>query len=493
MPARLLEVLATLGRPHITVVGDLMLDRYLWGAVDRVSPEAPIPVVHVRQRDDRPGGAGNVAQMLVRLDARVLCCGCVGSDAAGQELRGLLEEGGVDCGGVVKTGERVTTLKTRVMGSVVSAGRGLQQIVRIDEEDTREIDGRARGAILDAVRAGLGETDLVLIQDMAKGVCSPELLRGVIEDARAAGRPVVVDPAYGRPIEQYRGADGLIPNRREAAERLGRALDSPEDWEPAAREILEGAELGWVILKLDKDGLYVLERGERGRHVPTEARQVADVTGAGDMVASAAAVVLAAGGKLDSAVRIANIAAGIEVGRIGATPVSRRELREHLRSLLDPASLKIKRLEELLGVLEEVRADGGKVAFTNGCFDLLHVGHVELLKFARTQGDVLVVGLNTDRSVRELKGPDRPVNSEEVRARILAAIEDVDYVVLFDEASVEPLVRRLRPDVLVKGGQYRIEEVVGAEFVMSYGGRVARAPHVEGFSTTDIINKIGGQ
>lgn len=492
MSHRLAEAIERLGSPHVSVIGDVMLDAYIWGSVERISPEAPIPVVRVRSREERPGGAGNVANMLAKLRARVRCVGVVGDDRAGQTCRSLLEAAGVDCAAVRTVPGRQSTIKTRVMGSVLSAGRAVQQIVRIDEEQTDEVPADCQNVLFSDLAGGLAATDLVLVQDMAKGVLSAPLLRRVIDAAAAAGKPIVVDPAHGRPIEQYRGADVIIPNRREASAVTGERLDSSESLHRAAETIFKTAACRSVIIKLDKDGMYCRSSDGREMLVPTETRQVADVTGAGDMVASVVAIVLASGGEIEDAVRLANVAAGIEVSRVGAAAITRSELAEKIRAIADPASAKIKTVDELLPILDQLRRDGAVIVFTNGCFDLLHVGHVELLKFAGSSGDALVVGLNTDRSIRELKGPGRPVNSEMVRARILAALEDVDYVVLFDEASVEPLIRKLRPDILVKGGQYRLEEVVGYQFVQSYGGRVLRAPHVEGFSTTDIIHKIEG-
>lgn len=487
---RLLDTVRSLASPHITVLGDVMLDRYVWGRVERISPEAPIPVLHVSKREEKPGGAGNVANMLVNLGARVLCAGTVGQDENGQAVRRLLSEANVDCRLILPVSDRETTLKMRVLGSVQSAGRGTQQIVRIDEESTADVAEPVRARILAGLAEVIPTTDVVLLQDMGKGLISNAMIRALVDLAAKSGKPVIVDPTRQRDIHEYRGVTGIIPNRKETVTATGECLDCPESLDRAADKLLSALASRFVVIKLDRDGIYFKSVDGQKHHVPTEARQVADVTGAGDMVASVIAMVYASGAGLDDAITLANIAAGLEISRIGASAVSLAELSDEIRARTDPAARKVKRMEELLPILDEHRRHGNKIVFTNGCFDLLHVGHIELIKFARQQGDLLVLGINTDRSVQELKGPTRPINTEAVRARLLAAMEDVDYVVSFDEVSVEPLIRKLRPDVLVKGSQYSVEGVVGHEFVMSYGGQIRLAPHLTGYSTTDIIKKI---
>jgi len=486
------KLLDGLGRPRICVVGDVMLDTYVWGRVSRVSPEGPIPVLQVTEQEHRPGGAAGVAAMLSALGAEVACIGAVGDDESARELGRELKSAGVDSAGLVVCPDRPTTLKTRYMGYVQSAGRGLQQIVRVDEEVTDPISESESAAVLKRVKELSKGADAVLVQDMAKGLLGPELLQAIIQAAAAARIPIIVDPERSEDYSAYRSATCLLPNRFETETATELCMDSPQAWPLAARKLLRDLSLQAVIVKLDREGMfYVTADGKEG-HVATRARDVADVTGAGDMVAAVVALVMAAGGPLERGIKLANVAAGLEVTRYGAATVSRTELVEEIEVETDPARRKIKGRAALLAALEKRRAAGQKIAFTNGCYDLLHLGHVETIRFARKQGECLVVGVNSDRSARELKGPGRPVNTEDVRARTLASLADVDYVVVFDEASVLPLVKEVRPDVLVKGGDYGKTGVVGWEFVESYGGEVKVAPQVEGLSTTEIIRKIAG-
>jgi D-beta-D-heptose 7-phosphate kinase/D-beta-D-heptose 1-phosphate adenosyltransferase len=312
----------------------------------------------------------------------------------------------------------------------------------------------------------------------------------LIRAARAAGKPVVVDPERTDDYQAYRGATCVLPNRFETEQATGRELANEEEYRAAAEELLQELELEAAVVKLDREGMYLATGGGERRHMRIHAQQVADVTGAGDMVAAAMAYALALGADYPLAVTFANFAAGLEVAQVGVTPIGRQTMLDALSADADPAMRKIKDRDALVALRKELDQQGQTVAFTNGCFDLLHLGHTRLIRHARAQADVLIVGMNTDRSVQQLKGPKRPINDQDVRARMLAALEDVDYVVMFDEESVLPLIRELRPDVLVKGGDYAKSEVVGGEFVESYGGRVELAPEVEGFSTTDLINRI---
>ena len=299
-----------------------------------------------------------------------------------------------------------------------------------------------------------------------------------------------MDPERGEQYARYTGAGFILPNRYEAQQATGIVLDCEEAFRRAALKLLQELELDAVIIKLDRDGIFFANSEGLERHVPTEAREMADVTGAGDMVAAAIGFSVAAGADLPLAVHLANTAAGMEVARRGAATISRAELLEELTARVDPAARKLKGRDEVRRIVQEKRSQGQRIVFTNGCFDLLHLGHVELMRYARSQGDLLIVGVNTDRSARDLKGEGRPINTQQVRTRVLAALGDVDYVVLFDEVSVLPLIREIRPDVLVKGGDYGKGGVVGHEFVESYGGQVKLAPKVEGLSTTELIGRI---
>ena len=484
------ELLQGIGRPEICVVGDLMLDSYVWGEVSRVSPEAPIPVLKVTSKEHRPGGAASVAAMLADLGAHVWCVGAVGRDAAAKELAMHLKDLGVETSGLVACSDRPTIVKTRHLGFVQSAGRALQQIVRTDEEDCKPLIPEAAAAVVAHVQKALQKVDLVIVQDMSKGLFTPAMLREIIAAAKAARKPVVVDPELGDDYSRYAGATCILPNRYEAQQAAGVTLQTEDDYRSAGRKLLKELSLRAVVIKLDRDGMFLCTAEGTERRFGVETKAVADVTGAGDMVAATVALVLGAGGNYEQAVQLANIAAGLEVARHGAATISRSELLAEMSAALDPAARKLKSREEIAHTCRSLKEQGLRIAFTNGCFDLLHFGHVQLMRFARAQADVLIVGVNSDASVRELKGPGRPVNSVEVRTRILAALDDVDYVVVFDELSVHPLIEQIRPDVLVKGGDYGKEGVVGYEFVESYGGEVRLAPEAEGFSTTDLMRRI---
>lgn len=486
----LVELLENAGQPRVCVVGDVMLDTYVWGRVSRISPEGPIPVVHADKTEHRPGGAGSVAAMLSGLGAEVTLVGLVGRDGAAEALRRELEDRGISADGLVCSGQRPTTTKTRYLGYVQSAGRALQQLLRVDEEVTDSLSDADRDAVEETIRRAVGGCDVVVLQDMGKGLFDGELMRLAIRRGHDAGVPVVVDPERAEDYAAYVNATCVLPNRYEAQLATGLALESEEDYRRAAEHLLGDLALEAVLIKLDREGLYCATSDGLRRHVTTQAREVADVTGAGDMVTAAFAVALASGADYDTAAGLANFCGGLEVSQRGATALPRRQVLEALREAVDPVARKIvprEQVEELVGSLKE---RGNTIAFTNGCFDLLHLGHVQLLSFAKRQGDVLVVGLNTDDSARRLKGPGRPVNSEQVRSHVLAALADVDYVVMFEERSVLPLIREVRPDVLVKGGDYEKEGVVGHEFVESCGGEVKLAPVAEGFSTTELIRKI---
>ncbi len=484
------ELLASAGSPPICVVGDMMLDTYVWGEVSRVSPEGPIPVLRVQRRDRRPGGAGSVAAMLAGLGAEALAVGVVGDDEAALALRRELESAGVDSAGLVASAERPTTTKTRYLGYVQSAGRALQQMLRVDEELTDHLSQQDADAVRRSAHQRIQQARLVIIQDMGKGVLDDELIRDLIQEADTAGKPVIVDPERAEDYGRYAGAACVLPNRYEAQMATGLMLRSEEDYARAADGLIEELSLEAALIKLDREGLYYATATGRRGHITTQAREVADVTGAGDMVTAAFSLALAAGADHATAATLANFAAGLEVTQRGATALPRDRVLDALRSASDPVSRKIVPRARVADLVAELRESGLRIAFTNGCFDLVHLGHLQLIHHARERGDVLIVGLNSDKSARELKGPGRPVNSEQVRGRILASLGDVDYVVVFEEQSVLPLLKEVRPDVLVKGGDYTKEGVVGHEFVESYGGEVALAPLAEGYSTTDLIRRI---
>jgi D-beta-D-heptose 7-phosphate kinase/D-beta-D-heptose 1-phosphate adenosyltransferase len=484
------DLLERAGRPLVCVVGDVMLDAYVWGEVARISPEGPIPVLRVQRREHRAGGALSVASMLAALGAQVLPVGVVGRDASAEALARLLAEADMPPDGLLRSAARPTASKTRYLGFVQSAGRALQQLLRVDEEETAPIAPEDVTAVRAAVRERLAGADLLVIQDMGKGLFEDSLLRDLIAEARRMGKPVLVDPERTADYAPYAGASCVMPNRFEAEMATGMALREEDDYRRAARRLIDALSFESVVMKLDRDGIYyATAAGEEGR-VNAHVREVADVTGAGDMVAAAFALARAAGGDYATSVALANFAAGLEVMHSGATAIPRSDVLAALRAATDPTALKVRERAEMPAIVERLHRGGKRVAFTNGCFDLLHIGHVQLIQYARRQADALIVGLNSDAGTRALKGPTRPINSQDVRSRLLASMADVDYVVLFDEPSVLPLVKEVRPDVLVKGGDYAKEGVVGHEFVESYGGRVVLAPVAKGFSTTELIRRI---
>lgn len=492
MIERVHELLQSADRPRVCIIGDMMLDTYIYGGVARISPEGPIPVLKAENRENRAGGAGSVAAMLAQLGADTRPVGIVGSDNAGDAFCEELSSIGIDTSGIVRSPHRPTTTKTRFLGYVQSAGRAMQQLLRVDDEQTHELCAAETESVLAAVEHAIACSDVAVIQDMGKGLLNDALNQEIIGIARGAGKPVVVDPERREDYSAYSGATCILPNRFEAQMATGIDLYDESSYRAAADRLLTDLSLDAAIVKLDREGMYLATREGDRQHITTRAQQVADVTGAGDMVTAAVSFALAAGTDFALAAVFANFAAGMEVSYVGATPIGRQVMLDALQIAADPALRKIKERSEMVRLRDELRSQGSKVAFTNGCFDLLHLGHTQLIRYARAQGDALIVGINTDRSVRELKGPERPINSQDVRAHILAALSDVDYVVMFDETSVLPLIQEIRPDVLVKGGDYGKSGVVGHEFVESYGGRVELAPEAKGFSTTDIIHRIAG-
>ncbi|WP_136516331.1 bifunctional D-glycero-beta-D-manno-heptose-7-phosphate kinase/D-glycero-beta-D-manno-heptose 1-phosphate adenylyltransferase HldE [Geomonas edaphica] len=470
------------GEVRALVIGDLMLDEYLWGKAERISPEAPVQVVEVSREDLRLGGAGNVVNNLIALGCQVAVCSVIGNDENGELLRRALEDQGVTLAGLFQDPERKTSKKTRVLAAH-------QQIVRIDRE-TRSAIGRAsERVLLDYVDAHLNGFDVIVVSDYMKGVLTPAILTAICAKGRELGVPVVVDPK-GDDFGKYRGATILTPNRKEAEIASGIAITDMASLEKAAGSILSELGLDALLITRSEAGMSLFPARGEAVHIPTVAREVFDVTGAGDTVISVLSLGLACGLPLADAAWLANVAAGIAVGKLGTSTVSPQEVVAEAGHGTGDSNAKIKNLDVLTHVIAKARARGKKVVFTNGCFDLLHVGHVKYLQKARELGDLLVVGLNTDASVRRLKGEGRPLIQESERAHILAALGCIDYVVLFDEDTPLTVIEALRPAVLVKGGDYSIENVVGREIVEANGGRVALIDFVDGRSTTRIIEKI---
>ncbi len=490
MSENLVHILSNIGRPNIMLVGDFMLDKYVWGEVNRISQEAPIPVLNVASEEIRPGGAGSVASNLAHLGANVFCYGVIGNDNEGRLLLDNLNDLGVDTEGIVQDSDRPTTVKVRMMGHLQSAGKGIQQLLRIDYEKTDDIEEEKQEVIINKIEDKIQQIDIVLISDMNKGLLSRRILDAVIKSGKDHNVPVIVDPGLTKDYGIYRGATAITPNRFETKLSTGIKITDVNSMKSAGKKLLEENLFEHIIITADKDGMFLYSRDGKCKLISTVPKDVYDVSGAGDMVLSVFGFVVGSKNSFEDAAMIANVAAGVEVGKVGAVPISKSEILSELMGGSNPLYTKIKVLDELEEILNRHRKENKKIVFTNGCFDILHVGHIEYLKFSRKQGDVLVIGLNTDRSVREQKGDKRPFVSEDERARLISALEDVDYVILFDDLTPEKLIRRVKPDVLVKGEDWKEKGVVGREFVESYGGKVILAPLVKDVSTTDIVSRI---
>ncbi|MBI5115567.1 D-glycero-beta-D-manno-heptose-7-phosphate kinase [Candidatus Poribacteria bacterium] len=479
----LISRLETTQNPAILVTGDIMLDMYVWGNVERISPEAPVQVLKIESEEPRPGGAGNVAANLSALGARVSCCGIVGDDANGRLLCRLLGKLRVDTSGMLRDKERPTTVKTRM----IAHG---QQLLRVDKEETRPPTETIEKKLLERINALLPSCDAVLLSDYGKGTLSDDAIRKIVAASNKNHKPVLVDPARHRSVESYRQCTVLKPNRTEAALAAGMQITDEVSLEAAATRLLDVSKAMCVLVTEGSNGMTVFRKSSEPLHVGGLSRPVYDITGAGDTVLSLLGYVLAGGGTIEEAAEIANVAGSIVVGKLGAAPVTKQEIIRELMSFQHVASHKIKTSDEIAAVCREHRRRKEKIVFTNGCFDLLHVGHIKLFQFAKNNGEVLVVGLNSDASVRKLKGPSRPLLKQTERAYILSALEQIDYIVVFEETTPLKLIKVVKPDVLVKGADYTRDTVVGRDFVESYGGRVELAPLVEGASSSGIMSRI---
>ncbi len=480
--AELGDAVRQLKRASVLVVGDAMLDRYVYGQVSRVSPEAPVPVLAVEREVAMPGGAGNVVRNLTALGAAVAFVSVVGDDQAGSDLTGLIGgQPGVEPWLLVQGG-RATTTKTRF----IAAG---QQLLRADHEIISPIHSRLADRLVRISADAVAATSVMVLSDYQKGVLSGDTSQKLIAAARAAGRRVVVDPK-GADFGRYAGADLITPNRAELKLATGMAIDSEEAVVAAATALRDRHGFGAVLVTRSEDGMTLVD-AEGVRHFPAEAAEVHDVSGAGDTVVAVAAAGLAAGLALPVAARLANIAAGIVVGKIGTAVAREGDILEALtpeRGTLRKVVSRAQAVEQV----ERWRRRGWRIGFTNGCFDLLHPGHVHLLEQARSWCDRLVVGLNSDSSVKRLKGPARPIQGEAARAAVLASLASVDLVSVFDEDTPVELIRLVRPDVLVKGADYTVDQVVGGDLVQEWGGQVRLAQLLPGQSTTATVARIRG-
>lgn len=488
MPSQSLIHLVDRWQPkRIVVAGDFMLDRYAYGDADRLSPDAPVPVLAVKRTEDKPGGSANVCLCLAALKCNVTALGIVGDDDTGAALRTAMETAGIDTAGLVADADRPTTLKHSLVG--LAQHRHPQKMFRIDVEDNSPIAGRAADRLLDGAKAALDGADALVLEDYNKGVLTERVCQGLIALARERGVPVYVDPASIDDYRKYRGATCITPNRTEAERATG--MDSAD---PAAlaKALLASVDLDYVVLTLDKQGALLLGRGGEPVAIPTVARQVYDVTGAGDMVIAMLAGALANGAAWNQAVELANVAAGLEVERFGVVPIRLGEVLLSLLELRGDRLGKQRSLDDLLPELAAYRAAGKTIAFTNGCFDILHAGHVQYLRQAKQTADLLVVALNGDDSITRLKGDGRPVNQIDDRLLVMSELQSIDYLVVFDEDTPTKLIEAIKPEKLIKGGDYKDKkDVVGWEIVEHYGGEIVLVGEVAGRSTTNILKQIG--
>lgn len=483
MSDKLFNTVKTFGSQaqHALVIGDVMLDRYLIGNVDRISPEAPVPVVLLNEQNERAGGAANVAANLALLGIKTHIIGCVGNDAEGDSLKRRISAIGVDTSAIINTKHRPTIAKTRILG-------GHQQMLRLDQESSAAFNDEEVCQVLEAVTTELArQPSIVILSDYAKGLLNDTVCQQIISACKKQSIPVLVDPK-GRDYTKYKGATALTPNKKETAEVCGTHPDDADLINKAA-VLKESLALDFLAVTRGEEGITLID--DTTHQIDATAQKVFDVSGAGDtVIATLAAGLIHALSPIES-LQLANLAAGIVVGKVGTIPITREELIETLARLQSSTQAhKVCDLNQLIGKVDGWKKTNQKVVFTNGCFDLLHAGHVTYLEAAKKRGDKLILGLNTDRSVSAIKGPTRPVVNQGDRARVLAALESVDAVILFDEDTPLQLINAIKPDVIAKGSDYTVDQVIGGKEVESWGGEIALIDLVEGRSTTNIIQKL---
>ncbi len=491
MSADLIELVQNLGQPRVLVVGDLMLDRYVWGDAERISQEAPVILLRADRREERLGGASSVATLLRALGAKPALAGVVGADADGGRVRRMLLDQGIGDEAVLTDSGRPSTVKERYIGR--AQHRHPQQMIRVDYEERKPLGPALEREMLQVIGRQMRQTDVVLISDYDKGACTPTLLASVIAAARACGVKVLADPVRGGDYRKYHGCSAVTPNRLEAGLATGRVLNDSVAALQGAAELRERLDLEAAVVTLDKEGMALAHADGRRAVFPTRPRQVYDITGAGDMVMAVLGMALAAGADYDPAIRLANVAGGLEVEKVGVAVVTREEIIGDLLRGGERGERgwdKVRVREALVREVERVGA-GAARRLHQRLFRRVARRPRPVFAGGAAQADCLVVGLNGDAGVRALKGPGRPVNAVESRALVLAGLEAVDYLTVFEEATPLELIQAVRPDVLVKGADYRREDVVGADFVESYGGRVHLAGLREGHSTTRLLQRLG--
>ena len=463
--------------PKVLVIGDLMIDHYLWGSCERISPEAPVQIVNIKSESSVLGGAGNVINNLVALGVQADVVGVIGDCEISGELKKLLESIGVDTQHLITQKGRIASKKSRIIAAQ-------QQVIRYDRESCDEISIESQKLILVCFEKIVNNYDIVLLSDYGKGVLTSGLTKSLIIIANESNKKVLVDPK-GLDYSKYKGAYLLTPNKKEASEATKIIIEDDKSLEKAITQLKNECALDVSLITLSEQGIAVYDKALRT--YPTVSREVFDVTGAGDTVLASLGFALASQYQIDDAVRFCNLAAGVVVGKIGSATATLNEIVEYEKGLNKPSCYShVKTVKEATKLSQELKVNGKKIVFTNGCFDILHAGHVRYLESAKSYGDVLILGLNSDRSVSALKGQNRPINTQLDRAYILAALEAVDYVVVFDEDTPYDLIKLLKPHILVKGGDYEGKSVVGEDIV----DELILVHFVDGKSTTKIIEKI---
>ncbi|MFW5431485.1 MAG: D-glycero-beta-D-manno-heptose-7-phosphate kinase [Methylophilaceae bacterium] len=483
MLQKLFNTVKTFGskKKHVLVIGDVMLDRYLIGDVGRISPEAPVPVVLLKEQNERAGGAANVAANLSLLGIKTHMIGCVGNDAEGTSLTKRIAALDIDTSAMISTKHRPTIAKTRILG-------GHHQMLRLDQESTAVFSTDENTQALKAIETELAQNpSIVILSDYAKGLLSETICQKIISTCNKQNIPVLVDPK-GNDYTKYSGATALTPNKKETAEACKTNVDDT-DLINKSTTLKNNLKLDFLAVTRGEEGITLID--QEPHQIAATAQQVFDVSGAGDtVIATLAAGLIHALSPLES-LELANWAAGVVVGKVGTMPITRDELLETLAQQQDSTQAqKVCDLAQLMSKVENWKNTKQKIVFTNGCFDLLHAGHVTYLEAAKQRGDKLILGLNTDRSVSAIKGPTRPVVNESDRARILAALASVDAVILFDEDTPLDIINKIRPNVIAKGSDYTTDQVVGGKEVESWGGKIALIDLVEGRSTSNIIEKL---
>ena len=467
---------------RLLVVGDLMIDEYVWGEVDRISPEAPVQVVSVKNEDYTLGGSGNVVNNLVALGAQVFVLGVTGTGRDGELLLNKLNDLGVDTRGVIQERSRPTTKKTRIIADH-------QQVLRIDRETQQKVSVSTFRSLTTLAEKIIPEVDLVLISDYGKGVISRSLIADLVKIAKNNNKLTIADPK-GRAFEKYSGVSLLTPNSKEASLASGVEITDGKNITAAGKILIEKSGIEKLLITCGKDGMVLFEPGCKPFKISTKAREVYDVSGAGDTVLAVLGLGMAAGLQLKEAITLANTAAGLVVGKVGTATVSKRELLDALKQTSEDIASKNKSLNEISQLCRKLRKNRKRIVMTNGCFDLLHAGHIRLFSASKQLGDALIVAIDDDDSVKRLKGPGRPVIGATERVQILSALDSVDYVVVFATNELNSVIGAIQPDVLTKGNDYDSVKVLGRKIVEDYGGRIELIPITEEISAAQIINSI---